>query len=196
MNIADIQKLIELARAHDIDEIEVEAKDIRVRITGRHRPPKVRYVAQAIQPAAAPGFVAAPSSGMAPSPELAPLPAGAAPAAASPSGKVSAALPASSAATAAKGGATGKADAGGCPPGCVEILSPMVGTFYRAPAPDSPPFVEIGSRVEPSDTVCIIEAMKLMNEIKAEARGVARAILVENGEPVEFGQPLFYLDKV
>jgi len=72
-----------------------------------------------------------------------------------------------------------------------EIKAPMVGTFYRAPAPDAPPFVEVGDEVEEGQTVCILEAMKLMNEIAAEERGIIREILVENGHPVEYGQVLF-----
>lgn len=75
-----------------------------------------------------------------------------------------------------------------------EIVSPMVGTFYRAPAPDAAPFVDLGQDVEVGQTVCIVEAMKLMNEIGAEFRGIVRKVLVENGQPVEFGQPLFLLE--
>jgi len=71
------------------------------------------------------------------------------------------------------------------------FVSPMVGTFYRAPAPESEPFVEVGQRVTADTTLCVIEAMKVMNEIKAEMEGQVAAILVENSEPVEFGQPLF-----
>lgn len=74
------------------------------------------------------------------------------------------------------------------------VKSPMVGTFYRAPSPTAAPFVEVGSKVKPGDRLCIIEAMKLMNEIEADASGVIKAILVENGEPVEYGQPLFVID--
>lgn len=72
----------------------------------------------------------------------------------------------------------------------VEISSPMVGTFYRAPAPDEPPFVNVGDRIRTGQTVCIIEAMKLMNELEAEVSGEVVEILVQNGEPVEYGQPL------
>jgi len=71
--------------------------------------------------------------------------------------------------------------------------SPLVGTFYRSPSPDSESFCEVGSRVGPDSVLCIIEAMKVMNEIKAEMRGEIIEVLVENGEPVEFGQPLFLL---
>ena len=73
------------------------------------------------------------------------------------------------------------------------VKAPMVGTFYRSPSPDAKPFVEVGQAVKEGDTICIIEAMKLMNEIEADASGVVKAILVENGQPVEYGQPLFIL---
>ncbi|HYG31625.1 MAG TPA: acetyl-CoA carboxylase biotin carboxyl carrier protein [Methylophilaceae bacterium] len=73
------------------------------------------------------------------------------------------------------------------------VKSPMVGTFYRAPSPDAKPFVDIGSKVSVGDTICIIEAMKLLNEIEADHGGVIKAILVENGQPVEYGEPLFII---
>jgi acetyl-CoA carboxylase biotin carboxyl carrier protein len=76
-------------------------------------------------------------------------------------------------------------------PGTQIIKSPMVGTFYRAPSPDAKPFVEEGTAVTPESVVCLIEAMKLMNEIHAEIKGTIVQILVENGKPIEFGQPLF-----
>ncbi len=72
-----------------------------------------------------------------------------------------------------------------------EIKSPMIGTFYRTPSPDAAPYVDVGSEVGPDTVVCIIEAMKVMNEIKAEARGVITSVLLDNAKPVEFGQPLF-----
>jgi acetyl-CoA carboxylase biotin carboxyl carrier protein len=71
------------------------------------------------------------------------------------------------------------------------VKAPMVGTFYRSPSPDAKPFVEVGQGVKKGDTVCIIEAMKLMNEIETDVSGVVKAVLVENGQPVEYGQPLF-----
>ena len=73
------------------------------------------------------------------------------------------------------------------------VKSPMVGSFYRSPSPGAAPFVEIGQSVKQGDTICIIEAMKLLNEIEADASGVVKAILLENGEPVEFGEPLFII---
>ncbi len=72
-----------------------------------------------------------------------------------------------------------------------EIVSPMVGTFYRSPSPDSPAYAEVGQAVTEDTVVCIIEAMKVMNEIKAEMRGTITEVLMENGKPVEFGRPLF-----
>ena len=72
-----------------------------------------------------------------------------------------------------------------------EVVSPMVGTFYRAPSPDSAPYVQVGQDITTDTVVCIIEAMKVMNEIKAEVQGVIAEVLVENGTPVQFGQPLF-----
>jgi acetyl-CoA carboxylase biotin carboxyl carrier protein len=73
----------------------------------------------------------------------------------------------------------------------LEIKSPMIGTFYRAPSPEAGPYVEVGVEVNPDTVVCIIEAMKVMNEIKAEAKGVITQVTVENAKPVEYGQPLF-----
>ncbi len=73
------------------------------------------------------------------------------------------------------------------------VKSPMVGTFYRSASPGAKPFVDVGQTVNAGDTVCIIEAMKLLNEIEADQGGVIKAILVENGQPVEFGQPLFVI---
>ncbi|MCG3184143.1 MAG: Biotin carboxyl carrier protein of acetyl-CoA carboxylase [Planctomycetes bacterium] len=79
----------------------------------------------------------------------------------------------------------------GPPAGTIEVKSPMVGTFYRSNNPESPPYVEEGDTVTASTTVCIVEAMKVFNEIKAEVEGTVVAILVENGQTVEYGQPMF-----
>jgi Biotin carboxyl carrier protein len=117
--------------------------------------------------------VAAPVPAQAPTPVSAPAPA-----------------PAPAPAEAAPAPEAPKADE--CP-GCVEIRAPIVGTFYRAPAPDAPPYVKEGDRVEKGQVLCIIEAMKLMNEIESEVSGIVKKILVENGEPVEYGQPLFLI---
>jgi len=87
-------------------------------------------------------------------------------------------------------GSTAKAD----DPNVALIKSPMVGTFYAAPSPDAPAFIKVGDHVGPQSIACVIEAMKVFNEIPAEVAGLVTAVLVENGEPVEFGQPLFKVD--
>lgn len=79
------------------------------------------------------------------------------------------------------------------PPGTI-VESPMVGTFYRSPSPGAKPFVEVGQTVSKGDTLCIIEAMKIMNQIVAETSGTVRAIVVEEGQPVEYGEPLIVID--
>jgi acetyl-CoA carboxylase biotin carboxyl carrier protein len=103
-------------------------------------------------------------------------------------------LPAAPAANAAP--AVAASDAPAAEPAQPEghvVKSPMVGTFYRTPSPNAKPFVEVGQTVKAGDTLCIIEAMKLMNEIEADESGVIKAILIENGQPVEYGQPLFII---
>jgi acetyl-CoA carboxylase biotin carboxyl carrier protein len=75
-----------------------------------------------------------------------------------------------------------------------QVKSPMVGTFYNRPSPDAPPFVNVGQRVKKGEPLCIIEAMKMMNRIEADANGVIKAVLIENGNPVEFDQPLFIIE--
>jgi acetyl-CoA carboxylase biotin carboxyl carrier protein len=97
-------------------------------------------------------------------------------------------VPAGALPVSASSGSPAAAPAGS---GGLEIKSPMIGTFYRAPSPESGNYVEVGAEVNPDTVVCIIEAMKVMNEIKAEVRGVVTQILVENAKPVEFGQPMF-----
>ncbi len=86
-----------------------------------------------------------------------------------------------------------ESDKGALPPGHT-ITAPMVGTFYRAPAPGATPFVETGQRVSVGDSLCIIEAMKMLNQIESDKDGVIKAILVENGQPVEYGEPLFIIE--
>jgi acetyl-CoA carboxylase biotin carboxyl carrier protein len=100
-------------------------------------------------------------------------------------------------ATAATGGAPAAAPAAPAPapePQGHVVKSPMVGTFYRAPSPGAPSFVEVGQSVQKGQTICIIEAMKLLNEIAADASGTVKSILVENGQPVEYGQGLFVIE--
>ncbi len=120
-------------------------------------------------------------------------------AAAAPAQVVHAAAPAAPApapaaaapAPAASGAAPAPAPAAG---NLVDVKSPMVGTYYRSPAPEAPAYVELGTRVAKGQTLCILEAMKLMNELESEVAGIVREILVENGEPVEYGQVLFRIE--
>ncbi len=114
----------------------------------------------------------------------------AAPVASAPPPPVAAAASAAIAAPAAEAKAAEPADGK-----TVEIKSPMVGTFYAASDPESPPYVKVGDHVGPETTVCIVEAMKVFNQIPAETSGKIVAVLVENGEPVEFGQPMFRVSK-
>jgi acetyl-CoA carboxylase biotin carboxyl carrier protein len=112
---------------------------------------------------------------------------------------VAAMAPAAPSAPAAYSPVPGAEEAGGDRGGAparqlLEIKSPMVGTFYRAPAPDAPPYVEVGTRVKKGDTLCIIEAMKLMNEMESEVAGTVVEVLVDNAEPVEYGQVLFRVE--
>lgn len=86
------------------------------------------------------------------------------------------------------------AQEGGTEEGLLEVTSPMVGTYYSAPAPDAPPYVEVGQRVGNGTVLCIIEAMKLMNELESEVEGTIAKVMVENAQPVEFGQVLFLID--
>jgi len=95
------------------------------------------------------------------------------------------------AAPAAPAASPAQASANGEEAGFAYVKSPMVGTFYRSPSPDSPPFLDVGSKVEEKSVACIIEAMKIMNEIQAEVKGTVVEMLVENGQPVEYGQRLF-----
>jgi acetyl-CoA carboxylase biotin carboxyl carrier protein len=117
------------------------------------------------------------------------------------SGQLAPSSAAAAIAAPAVGVPSGEADAGSeaaedtsTGPALLEVTSPMVGTFYRAPAPDAPPYAEVGDRVSKGQTVCILEAMKLMNELECEVSGTIREICVENADPVEYGQVLFRIE--
>ena len=105
-------------------------------------------------------------------------------------------IPRAAAGAPAAGGGEGSVPAAAAAPASslVEIKSPMVGTFYRSPAPEAPSYVEVGSRVARGQTLCILEAMKLMNELESDVAGVVREVCVDNGEPVEYGQVLFRIE--
>lgn len=146
MNYREIKELIDLIRATDVAEIEVERSGTRIRIRRQEKEGAVAEVRKAPPPP--------------------PVPEGrreeAPPAAPEVDGEI--------------------------------LRAPLVGTFYRSPGPDTKPYAEVGDRVEKGQVLCIIEAMKLMNEIEAEYPGVIREALAENGQPVEYGQPLFKID--
>ena len=160
MDLRKVKKLIEMLEASNLSELEMKEGEEAVRIS-RFPPGAGTPPGQAVY--------AAPTA--APAAAAPPAPAVPAPTAAAASGGP--AEPGAAAAT------KGKA-----------IASPMVGTFYRAPSPGTPPFVEVGHQVKAGDVVCIVEAMKMMNQIEAEHGGTVEAILVEDGEPVEYDQPL------
>ena len=153
-NIKDLEKIIDLLKKKEIDEIEIANGDKSIRVC-RHSGAQHVYAA----PAAAPVQAAAPAAAPAPAAESAP------------------AEPAKD--TTPSGHA---------------VKSPMVGTFYSAPSPGAPAYVSVGKSVKAGDTICIIEAMKMMNHIEADKAGTIKAILVDDGAPVEFDQPLVIIE--
>ena len=166
MDLKDIKAIIDLMRKNAVSEFEMEKEGFKIRLK---REPVLRPGAAGEEVAVLPAAAGVPAGGV----------------------PVTGVVPAAGvAAPAASAGASGAAPAPAGPPE-VEIKSPMIGTFYRAPSPEAAPYVEVGTEVHPDTVVCIIEAMKVMNEIKAEVHGVITAVLVENARPVEFGQPLF-----
>jgi len=169
-SLGEISEIINQVHDKGFEEFELEQGPLRLRIVSQ-RPapaPMITYASPGVQMVAPPMAMPA-----------APVVAGA---------------PAPAAATAAPAAA---APAAGVPPSgnYFEIKSPMVGTFYRSPSPGSPSYAQVGDKVSSETVVCIIEAMKLMNEIKAETNGTVHKCLVENGQPVEYGQVLFLVDQ-
>lgn len=170
MNLKEVKELIELVNDKGFAEFEIERKGFRLRIS-RFK----EAIQPVLQPAAAPIII---SSAIPSASEVAS------------SGAQRALIEATS--TAGPGsGASQEAGSVGTQPDLHIIKSPIVGTFYSAPSPTSEPFVRMGDHIEPDTVVCIIEAMKLMNEIQAEVSGEIVKTYVENGQPVEYGQALF-----
>lgn len=172
MKLTEIQDLIKFVARAGVTEVEIEQKDFKLTIKSempKGRGKKEEQVVQTIQvPAAIPQMVqAAPVA----APAAAPAPAPAATPTAAP-----AATPAEDTSN------------------LVEIKSPMIGTFYRRPSPDKDVFAEVGDVIKPGDTVCVIEAMKLFNEIESEVQGKIVKVLVDDNSPVEYDQPLFLVD--
>ena len=163
MDLKEIKSVIDLMTKNGLSEFELEKGDFKLRVK---RGPGGEW-STTTTPAAGPQVVHhhAPVASFAPSPVVA------------------AAAP-----MAAPSASTDPTVAASTHP---QIVSPMVGTFYLSPSPDSPPYVTVGQEIQEDTVVCIIEAMKVMNEIKAETRGVIVEILAQNGKPVEFGKPLF-----
>lgn len=185
LKMSEIKELIKLIDQTSVDELELEKEGVRLSIR-KSKPQAAGADAGAfpVQPVPVPYVQPALHA------------AGAVPAvtgaAASPAGAAPQGEPAPQAAPAAAGAAGAGGSAGSVDDkGLHKIVSPMVGTFYRAPAPDADPFVKPGDRVTEKTVVCIVEAMKLMNEIEAEVKGEIVEVLVENGQLVEYGQPLF-----
>jgi acetyl-CoA carboxylase biotin carboxyl carrier protein len=163
VNMEELRELIGLLRENGLAELELEREDFRVRL----RREGVNASGDNLQSAGVPASVAAPV----------------------PNPSTAQAVNSSTSATAHPGAQA--ATAASQDQDLHIISSPIVGTFYRSPSPTAEPFVKIGSNVEPESVVCIIEAMKLMNEIQSETTGEVVKIYVENGQPVEYGQPLF-----
>ncbi len=182
MDLERIRELLKIVAESSVAEVEIEEDDFKLVI--RKSAPTI-----VMQPAAVPAYAmpySAPQPMPAPAPVVQPVTApaetGANPA---PSAKAPAVQ--------AEQRADGTASATSTQEKTCVVRAPIVGTFYRAPAPDADPFVEVGDRVKPGDVLCIIEAMKLMNEIESEVAGVVKEILVENAQPVEYDQPLFVI---
>ncbi|WP_437738110.1 acetyl-CoA carboxylase biotin carboxyl carrier protein [Sorangium sp. So ce1335] len=166
INLKQLRALVRLLEKRNVSDFEFEDEHVRIRLTRGGFAPQAG--AQQLAPAAF-HIQSAPVAQPAPAPAPAPAAAAAPPA-------LAAAAPAPAAAS---------------DEGVTYVTSPFVGTFYRSPSPDAPPFVEVGATVRVGQALCIIEAMKLMNEIEADAPGTIVEILVDNGKPVEFGQRLF-----
>ena len=162
MDLKEVKELIELVGEKGFAEFEIEHEGFRLHISRFKEAP-----APAVQPAPTPVIA------------LAPLPV------------IPEASPSGLQSPAAASAPPAPAEEPKAEPSLHVLKSPIVGTFYRSPSPNSDPFVRVGDRVEPDSVVCIIEAMKLMNEIQAEFTGEILKIYVENGQPVEYNQPLF-----
>lgn len=166
LTFEQIKELIDQVANHRLSGVELERSGFRLKIDGQKI---VEQAAAAVQVAPASPIVES-SAEPVPSPPLAPSPSRAVP----------------------------EAAAGGEPAKTEEVSghvlsSPIVGTFYRAPNPDAAPFAEVGDRVKTGEVLCIVEAMKLMNEIESDVDGTVTKIYIENGQPVEYGEPLFVI---
>lgn len=197
MKISKIQELLQLVAESGVSEVEIEEDDFKLTI--RQNSPQIlmqptNYPAQMPygggqgMPQQPPAYAPQPQQrGQQP-----PAPAGSSPS--TEEAPQDGASSASASSQEATGDGTAEADTEAAADEHV-VKAPIVGTFYRAPSPDADPFVEVGDSVSEGDVLCIIEAMKLMNEIECETSGTIKDILVENAEPVEFDQPLFIIEE-
>jgi len=156
MDIKNIKKIIDLMKANELSDFEMEEDGFRLAIRRKNGNEQILVAPSAAQPMMVAGATA---------PGIAPAPAAEAPAPAVDENA-----------------------------GLEEITSPIVGTFYRSSSPDAEPFVTVGQEVDEETVVCIVEAMKVMNEIKAETKGVIKKILIDNATPVQFGQAMFLVE--
>lgn len=197
MDLAQIRELLEMVAESGVSEVEIEEDDFK--LTVRKSAPQVM-----VQPASPFGMAGFPppyqqQQGYAP-PQGQPMPPGqpmpAQGAAQGPGASAPQQAPSQGAPAPSQGGAPTEAEE--APAGAsgneVTVPAPIVGTFYRASSPEADPFVEVGDAVQPGDVLCIIEAMKLMNEIECEQAGTIKEILIDDAEPVEYEQPLFVID--
>ncbi|MEL6612361.1 MAG: acetyl-CoA carboxylase biotin carboxyl carrier protein [Bacteroidota bacterium] len=197
MDLTRIQDLIRLVNESGVAEVEVEESGVRIVV--RKHAPQVSY-----QPMGAPAMpymmpppMSAPplGGGAIQAPQAFPFPTGYPPAypVQVPTAGTPVAPQTPPAPAAPQASTDTKPESSDAPVDGTLVRAPIVGTFYSAPSPDSDPFVTVGSAVKKGDTLCIIEAMKLMNEIEAEVSGTVKQILVDNAEPVEYDQPLFVI---
>ncbi|MBO1435774.1 acetyl-CoA carboxylase biotin carboxyl carrier protein [Meiothermus sp. CFH 77666] len=171
MNAKELKSILQALQEHEVSELTLETPDYKLTVK---RGGEVQYVAAPAPVVIQPPAVAPVAQAVTPAPAATPAPTPAAAPAPSPAPKAE----------------TPKEDTDKY----VEVKAPIVGTFYRAPSPDAEPFVKEGDTVKKGQVLCIIEAMKLMNEIESEVSGVVRKILVANGEPIEYGQTLFLIE--
>ncbi len=165
MNLNEIQDLIKFVAKSGVTEVEIEEKDFKITIKTENK--KAKKEEQTI-------YVQQPMMQQMP--------------------QVQQAAPAPAPAVAAPAPATPAASAPEASDNYITVKSPMIGTFYRSPSPDKPAFFEVGDTIKPGDTVCIIEAMKLFNEIESEVAGKIVKVLVDDASPVEYDQPLFLVE--
>jgi len=175
MTLKEIQELIKLVAKTEISEFKYKDQDVALQIRGKS------YSRSGSANQGAPSIINVPASApvspaFAPSGQASPAPAPPAQETKTP-------------AAASTDKEAGKADAN-----LIEVKSPMIGTFYRASAPDKPPYVKVGDSIGKGDTVCVVEAMKLFNEIESEVAGKIVKVLVEDAQPIEYDQPLFLVD--